>query len=141
MVGTFGGMLKLAIVYLYLSLVYLLGGMDSLHPDFLNVDNTMLGIPIQSTTDCGSETIRVFALASALRSDKKLGSLIVILTILCSEIFSDLSLDELPAHRFLRSIHNITIERGWFRLRLQWGDNIKVFYHAGVHVYNSSDPN
>lgn len=59
--------LKLAVAYLYLSLVYLLGGMDSLHLVFFDVDITPLGIPIQTTTDCGSETTRIFALASALR--------------------------------------------------------------------------
>jgi hypothetical protein len=52
-----------------------------------------------------------------------------------------LEIDELPAHRFIQSIHNITIERGWLRLRLQWGDNVKVFWEVGAGIYNESDPN
>ena len=57
------------------------------------------------------------------------------------EIFADhLSITELPAHRFLKSIHNITIERGWLRLRLQWGDNVKLFWEAGADVMLSQTP-
>ncbi|KAF8903183.1 hypothetical protein CPB84DRAFT_1678207 [Gymnopilus junonius] len=97
---------KLAIGFLYLNLIYILGGM-----------------PFQSTTDCGSETITMFGLAVALREI----------------FFPAVPHEELPAHRFLRSVHNITIERGWKRLRLQWGDNIKAFYLAGVAAYNSND--
>jgi hypothetical protein len=51
-----------------------------------------------------------------------------------------LDLDELPAHVFLKSLHNITIERGWLRLRLQWGDNVKVFWEAGSEIYNRTNP-
>ncbi|KIK32618.1 hypothetical protein CY34DRAFT_18913 [Suillus luteus UH-Slu-Lm8-n1] len=99
--------LKTSIAYLYLSLVHELGGM-----------------PLQTTTDCGSETTDVYGFATALR-----------------EIFSpNLSTDELPAHRFLKSVHNITIERGWLRVRVQWGDNVKVFWEAGEEIYNDMDP-
>ncbi|KAL0567778.1 hypothetical protein V5O48_014215 [Marasmius crinis-equi] len=98
--------LKVAIAYLYLSLVYEMGGM-----------------PVQSTTDCGSETTRVFALANALR-----------------EYFSpELNSQETPAHRFLRSVHNVTIERGWLQLRLQWGLNVKKFWEAGLNIYDPLD--
>ena len=39
---------------------------------------------------------------------------------LCSEVFSpDLPTNEVPAHQFLKSIHNITIERGWLPMWLQ----------------------
>ncbi|KIJ05969.1 hypothetical protein PAXINDRAFT_20810 [Paxillus involutus ATCC 200175] len=95
-----------SIAYLYLSLVYRYGGM-----------------PLQTTTDCGSETTQVYGFANALR-----------------EHFSPhLSTDELPAHRFLRSVNNITIERGWLQLRLRWGDNVKVFWEIGCDVYNDMD--
>jgi hypothetical protein len=58
------------------------------------------------------------------------------------EVFAPhLGLDELPAHRFLKSVHNITIERGWLRLRLQWGDNVRIFWDAGAGIYNASNPN
>ncbi|KAG1748682.1 hypothetical protein EDB19DRAFT_1905026 [Suillus lakei] len=79
--------LKTSIAYLYLSLVYEIGGM-----------------PLQTTTDCGSETTEVYGFATAL------------------------------------SVHNITIERGWLRVRVQWGDNVKVFWEAGEEIYNDMDP-
>ncbi|KAG2133446.1 hypothetical protein BD769DRAFT_1627428 [Suillus cothurnatus] len=98
--------LKDGIAYLYLSLCYQLGGM-----------------PIQTTTDCGSETTEIYGFANALR-----------------EHFSPhLSLDELPAHKFLKSVHNTTIERGWLRLRLQWGENVKIFWEAGSGIYDEMD--
>ncbi|KAG2347556.1 hypothetical protein BDR05DRAFT_974081 [Suillus weaverae] len=80
--------LKTSIAYLYLSLIYEIGGM-----------------PLQTTTDCGSETMEVYGFATALR-----------------EFFSpNLSTDELPAHQFLKSVHNITIECGWLHVDLvQW---------------------
>ncbi|KAF8996127.1 hypothetical protein BDQ17DRAFT_1364760 [Cyathus striatus] len=53
-------------------------------------------MPEQSTTDCGSETTMIFGLATAL-----------------CQIFSDLPIEQFLAHQFLKSVHNITIERGW----------------------------
>ncbi|KAF5391647.1 hypothetical protein D9757_002336 [Collybiopsis confluens] len=98
--------LKIVIAYLFLLLVHKLGG-----------------IPVQMTTDCGSELVMVYGFANALR-----------------ETFaSDLAVDILPAHWFLQSIHNITIERGWLRLRLDWGDNVKIFWDAGSNIYNESN--
>ncbi|KAG1884584.1 hypothetical protein F4604DRAFT_1878644 [Suillus subluteus] len=94
--------LKSAVAYLYLSLCYQLGG-----------------IPIQTTTDCGSETTEIYGFGTLL---------------------PHLSLNELPAHKFLKSVHNTTIECGWLRLRLQWGDNVKVFWEAGRGMYNEMDP-
>jgi len=46
---------------------------------------------------------------------------------------------ELAAHVFLRSVNNITIERGWVPLRIQWGDNVKIFWEAGNDIYNSDN--
>jgi hypothetical protein len=58
------------------------------------------------------------------------------------EAFSlDLPVSELPAHLFVQSINNTTIERGWLRMRLQWGDNIIVFWEAGRQIYNPTDSN
>ncbi|KIJ56239.1 hypothetical protein M422DRAFT_239453 [Sphaerobolus stellatus SS14] len=83
--------LKVSIAYLYLTLIEELGSM-----------------PVQTTTDCGTEVIRVFTIANILR-----------------EVFSlELLGQETPAHRLLYSVNNITIERGWLQLCLQWGDNI-----------------
>lgn len=56
------------------------------------------------------------------------------------EFASDLPIDVLPPHKFLQSIYNITIERGWLRLRLDWGENVKIFWDAGSGIYNASDP-
>ncbi|RDX41373.1 hypothetical protein OH76DRAFT_1423158 [Lentinus brumalis] len=99
--------LKRVIAYLYLRLVKERGGM-----------------PVQTTTDRGSETTGVYAFASALRE----------------EFSRDLPVDQLPAHRFLPSIENTTIERGWLRLRLEWGDDVKLFWEAGKDIYNEMDP-
>jgi len=63
--------------------------------------------------------------------------------LICSyrEAFSpDLPVTELPAHLFVESIHNTPIERGWLRMRLQWGDNVIVFWEAGRDLYNPTDP-
>ncbi|TDL13749.1 hypothetical protein BD410DRAFT_817268 [Rickenella mellea] len=84
------------------------------------------GMPLQFTTDCGSETTKLFGLANALRN-----------------IFHpEYDLEELPAHVYLRSVHNISIERQWLRLRLDWGDNVVMFFNKGVEdgVYNAQIP-
>lgn len=52
-----------------------------------------------------------------------------------------LDIDKLLARRFLKSIHNITIEQEWLWLQLQWGDNIKIFWDAGLAIYNPSNTN
>lgn len=46
-----------------------------------------------------------------------------------------------PAHRFLKSIHNIVIEKGWWQLTLRWGHNIVEFYDVGLRdgTYNIND--
>ncbi|KAL1938193.1 hypothetical protein VTO73DRAFT_11837 [Trametes versicolor] len=95
--------LKVVVAYLYLSLLKTVGGM-----------------PVQTTTDRGSETSTVYGFANALRE----------------EFAPNLPLAELPAHRFMRSIQNTTIERGWLRLRLEWGDDVKVFWEAGKDIYD-----
>jgi hypothetical protein len=44
---------------------------------------------------------------------------------------SDVPNDILPAHRYVRSVHNIGIERAWLRLRLSFGDNACLTYEKG----------
>ncbi|KAJ3994232.1 hypothetical protein F5050DRAFT_1800803 [Lentinula boryana] len=90
---------------------------------FLKLVHEYGGIPIQMTTDCGSELVTVYGFANVLRE----------------EFASDLPINALPPHKFLQSIHNITIECGWLRLRLDWGENVKIFWDAGSGIYNSSD--
>jgi hypothetical protein len=50
---------------------------------------------------------------------------------------------ELPAHNDLRSVHNISSEHSWLRLRLDFGDNAVLFFNKGIEdgVYNSDDAN
>lgn len=49
---------------------------------------------------------------------------------------------ELPAHVYLRSVHNISIERAWLHLRLDFGDNAVIAFEKGAleHGYNDQDP-
>lgn len=64
-------------------------------------------------------------------------------TFLCRRIFAnELDAAELPAHVYLQSIHNISIERSWLRLRLDFGDNAVVFFQRGRDegIYNAFDP-
>ena len=50
----------------------------------------------------------------------------------------DFDLQELAAHVYLRSIHNISIERSWLRLCLDWGDNAVIVFEKGIAegIYN-----
>ncbi len=45
-------------------------------------------------------------------------------------------------HRYLKSIHNIVIEKGWWRLHTHWGDNIVAFFEKGVQdgIYDIDTP-
>ncbi|KIJ25003.1 hypothetical protein M422DRAFT_194010, partial [Sphaerobolus stellatus SS14] len=95
--------LKDAVAYLWLSLV-----------------EEYEGLPIQTTTDCSSETTLIYGLATALRE----------------AFFPDFPIDEVPAHRFLRSIHNITIERGWSQLKFQFDADVDEFWdRASLKAY------
>jgi hypothetical protein len=49
---------------------------------------------------------------------------------------------ELPARVYLRSVHNISIERAWLRLRLDWGDNAVIVFEQGKDegIYNPDNP-
>ncbi|KAH7909728.1 hypothetical protein BJ138DRAFT_1114711 [Hygrophoropsis aurantiaca] len=94
---------------------------------FLCLVEKFEGVPLQFTTDCGSETTKLYGLCNALR-----------------EMFHpDYNLRELPAHIYLRSIHNIVVERSWLRLRLDWGDNVVTFFNKGIEdgFYNPDDLN
>ncbi|KAJ2918367.1 hypothetical protein MD484_g2022, partial [Candolleomyces efflorescens] len=80
------------------------------------------GMPLQTSMDCGSETTQVFGIANALRPE--------------------IPLNELPAVRYMRSVHNISIERAWLRLRLDWGNNVVEVFNRGIQdgTYNEADP-
>ena len=43
----------------------------------------------------------------------------------------DIDPTETPAHVYVRSIHNIAVERSWLRLRLEFGDNAVIVFKQG----------
>jgi len=80
-------------------------------PEFL-----FQGMPLQTTTDCGSETTQMYGIGNALR-----------------QIFHpEYDINVLPAHCYLWSVHNISIERAWLRLRLEFGNNAVLEYEKGA---------
>ncbi|KAG6855328.1 hypothetical protein H0H87_004908 [Tephrocybe sp. NHM501043] len=44
----------------------------------------------------------------------------------------ELDADEIPPHVYVRSIHNISVERSWLRLRLDIGDTIVLAFNKGI---------
>jgi len=60
-----------------------------------------------------------------------------------SDVFHpDLAEAGVQAHTYLRSVHNISVERTWLRLRLEFGDTAVLNFNQGVADgrYNSEDP-
>ena len=105
----------------------------------------MSGLPLQFSTDCGSETTQLYGLANALRYViySASGTTSTKPESVCREIFHpDMDLTELPAHIYLRSVHNISIERSWLRLQLEWGDNAVLTFEKGKDegIYNPDNP-
>ncbi|KAF7346248.1 hypothetical protein MSAN_01851900 [Mycena sanguinolenta] len=84
------------------------------------------GVPLQTTTDCGSETTLLYGIVNAIR-----------------DIWHpELAEAGIRAHNYLRSVHNITVERTWLRLRLEFGDAAVLVFNKGIEdlVYNKDDP-
>ncbi|KAG6818827.1 hypothetical protein H0H93_001268 [Arthromyces matolae] len=77
---------------------------------------TYEGLPLQLSTDCGSETTVVYGIMNELRS----------------RYYPNLAPEELPPHVYMRSVHNISIERSWLRLRLDFGDNAVAAFNHGI---------
>lgn len=52
-------------------------------------------------------------------------------------------IEEVPAHVYLCSVHNISIERSWLRLRLDLRDNAISFFNQGIEdgIYDPNDAN
>jgi hypothetical protein len=48
----------------------------------------------------------------------------------------------LKAHEYVRSVRNISVERSWLRLRLDWGNNAVAVFQEGINngIYQQSDP-
>src|ERR1700753_179958 len=55
---------------------------------------------------------------------------------------SELSDAGIAAHQYLRSIHNIQVERNWKFLRYDFGDNAVLVFEQGVAAgrYDATDP-
>ncbi|KAJ7149435.1 hypothetical protein C8R43DRAFT_1088198 [Mycena crocata] len=83
------------------------------------------GVPLQSTTDCGSETTLLYGIVNAIRD----------------MFHSELAAAGIQAHTYLRSVHNISVERTWLRLRLDFGDSAVLNFNQGVMdgKYDSDD--
>ena len=47
----------------------------------------------------------------------------------------------LPPHNYVRSVHNISVERSWLRLRLDFGNNAVTVFKQGINdgQYNSAN--
>ncbi|CAK5281247.1 unnamed protein product [Mycena citricolor] len=84
------------------------------------------GIPLQLTTDCGSEVTLMSTYMHHLRN----------------VFHPHIDIQEVPAHVELKSVHNVTIESSWYRLRLDIGDNIIIRFQQGYYdgIYNPNDP-
>jgi hypothetical protein len=100
-------------------------------------------MPLQTSTDCGSETTLLYGLCNSLQC-------VHVLHMQWCEpdhnnkkaLFPEYDLVELPAHVYICSIHNSSIERAWLRLRLDFGDNAVNFFNNGIEsgMYNPDNP-
>ncbi|KAJ6520574.1 hypothetical protein DFH09DRAFT_1505134 [Mycena vulgaris] len=83
------------------------------------------GVPLQTTTDCGSETTLLYGIVKAMRD----------------MFHPELAEAGVQAHTYLRSVHNISVERTWLRLRLDFGDTAVLNFNQGVAdgKYDSND--
>lgn len=93
-------------------------------------------MPLQFSTDCGSETTQLYGLVNALRYLLQLHDALTLVFILLTghraTLFPEYDGETLPAHSYVRSVHNIAIERSWLRLRLDWGNNAVLVFNAGI---------
>ncbi|KAF8811204.1 hypothetical protein BYT27DRAFT_7221594 [Phlegmacium glaucopus] len=73
------------------------------------------GMPLQTTTDCGSETTQLHGMAKAL----------------CDSFHPDINSTETPAHVYVRSVHNIAVECSWLHFCLEFGDSVVICFKQG----------
>ncbi|KAF7310286.1 hypothetical protein MIND_00402600 [Mycena indigotica] len=93
---------------------------------YLRLVHELGGMPIQTTTDMGTETGILAALQTSLREQS----------------FPELSLEVVPAHRSVKSVYNITRERNWRPLWEKELANVRYQYEAGKIEagYHPADP-
>ncbi|KAJ3771813.1 hypothetical protein FB446DRAFT_82805 [Lentinula raphanica] len=77
-------------------------------------------IPVQGSTDRGSEVRDAFSIHSILRQ----------------HFAPDLVEELIPSWNFLVSYRNITVERSWRAVFEKWGVNILTFYNTGLYSGN-----
>ncbi|KAG8929141.1 hypothetical protein FRC01_004802 [Tulasnella sp. 417] len=77
-----------------------------LYLDFVELEGA---IPVQFTTDCGSETGWIYALQYSLRET----------------LAPDVDREKYPPHKFIKSVHNTVIEGFWSWFRKKCGKTIK----------------
>lgn len=99
------------------------------------------GIPLQFSTDCGLETTQLYRLVNALQYLNLIALFTnsPILATFTSSIFHpEYDGNELMAHLYMWSMHNISIERQWLKLCLNWGDTAILDYQKGIDegLYN-----
>ncbi|KAJ7833023.1 hypothetical protein B0H14DRAFT_3087727 [Mycena olivaceomarginata] len=84
------------------------------------------GVPLQTTTDCGSETTLLYGIVNAIRDMFHPG----------------LKEAQIQAHNYLWNVHNITVERTWLRLRLEFRDTTVLNFNQGIAdlKYHNADP-
>jgi len=82
---------------------------------FLRCAKERGGVPVQVTSDHGSETGDIFAHQTALRL----------------KYAPELDREVVPPYRYTTSPRNITVERQWRPLFQKWGKNILAAYNAG----------
>ncbi|KAJ7182577.1 hypothetical protein C8R43DRAFT_868246 [Mycena crocata] len=104
---------------------------DSRTPDvppalYLILVRAKKGMPIQTTRDKGSETGQLAAVQTTLRQT----------------FLPDLSLEAVPAHHSVKSVYNITRERGWRPIWEKELANVKYAYKSGkvASGYHPEDP-
>ncbi|KAJ7190707.1 hypothetical protein GGX14DRAFT_407784 [Mycena pura] len=84
------------------------------------------GMSVVTVTDCGSETTLLYGAVNALRE----------------RFHPELTAQGInPAHVYVRSVHNVSVERTWLRLRKELGNTVLLDYMAGVNdgVYSDDD--
>ena len=100
-------------------------------------------MPLQTTTDCGSETTQLHGMAKALRWVASMFVRWNLISIFWSESFHpNIDSRETPAHEYVRSVHNIAVECSWLRLRLEFGDSAVICFKKGQEdgIYLSHIP-
>ena len=102
------------------------------------------GVPLQFTTHCRSETTQLYGIMDSLRC--AINPFHVIMRLKSSSGTSEIlhpeyCSNEPPAQVFLRSVHNVVIERSWLRLRMGLGENALHWFEHGVNegMYDQND--